>query len=203
MKYRPELDGIRAVALLGVLVYHVVPSRLPGGFLGVDVFFVLSGFLITTILLGYLKRRESLKQFWLKRARRILPALVGMVAFTLIVGSALLLRVDRSLLVEHAVAALLSVSNFFIWDKTSGYWAVDASTLPLLHTWSLSVEEQFYLVFPVLLMASYRWRKKYLAVILSVLAVLSFFGARLIFLDPSAAFLFSPFRMWEILLGRF
>lgn len=151
MKYRPEIDGIRAIAVLAVIFYHIESSWLPGGFLGVDVFFVLSGFLITSILSDQFEQGISLKSFWIKRIRRILPPLLGVIAFSLFLGAAFFLRQDRIMLLEHAVAAIASLSNFFVWENTKGYWAISSETLPLLHTWSLSVEEQFYLFFPLLL----------------------------------------------------
>lgn len=201
MKYRPELDGIRALAIWSVLVFHAMPEFFPGGFLGVDVFFVLSGFLITTLLLEQIERNLSLKHFWLKRIRRIIPAQVGATAFTLMLGAALFLRDDRAMLIEHSIAALLSLSNFFIWFETQGYWGVNASTLPLMHTWSLSVEEQFYLFYPLVLLVLYKWNRRYILPAISFLAIGSFLSSWVLFVEPSAAFLFLPFRAWEMLLG--
>lgn len=201
MKYRAELDGLRAIAVLAVLIFHISSEQLSGGFLGVDVFFVLSGFLITSILDEHSKQGVSLKHFWMKRIRRILPALAGTVAFTLFCGSALFLYHDRSLLLEHAAAALLSLSNFFILEQTSGYWAVSSSTLPLLHTWSLSLEEQFYFIFPLMLSVLGKYNRKVVLVALSLFALCSLFGPMLVRSDPSSVFLMLPFRAWEMLLG--
>lgn len=202
MRYRAELDGIRAIAVAGVLIFHLEQSLLTGGFLGVDVFFVLSGFLITTILYEQISQGVSIKHFWLRRARRILPALVGVVAFTLVIASALYLRHDRELLVGHATAALFSFSNFFVFFKTTGYWGVQSETLPLLHTWSLSIEEQFYFVFPFVLSFLFRSNQKLILRVLLFLAAGSFLLPFMFSSIFSSLFFLFPFsRVWELLIG--
>jgi peptidoglycan/LPS O-acetylase OafA/YrhL len=134
--YRHEIDGLRALAVLAVIVFHLKASALPGGFWGVDVFFVISGFLITSIILRDLRAGVfSLRAFWLRRVRRLLPAL--------------LVSPQRAWLPLDATAALFSFSNILIHHRVGNYWGELAETLPLLHTWSLSVEEQFYRQLPL------------------------------------------------------
>ena len=201
MKYRPEIDGIRAIAVLAVIFYHIESSWLPGGFLGVDVFFVLSGFLITSILSDQFEQGISLKSFWIKRSRRILPPLLGVVSFSLFIGAAFFLQHDRIMLLKHAVAAIASLSNFFIWENTKGYWAISSETLPLLHTWSLSVEEQFYLFFPLLLFFLNRWNSQRVLIYLGGLTCFSLYLTWQYDDNHVAVFLMLPFRAWEMFFG--
>jgi peptidoglycan/LPS O-acetylase OafA/YrhL len=203
--YRHEIDGLRALAVLAVIVFHLKASALPGGFWGVDVFFVISGFLITSIILRDLRAGMfSLRAFWLRRARRLLPALLVMVAAVLVAGNALLIQPQRNWLPLDAAAALFSFSNILVHHRVGNYWGELAETLPLLHTWSLSVEEQFYLVLAPLLLVI--WRKRRPAppsmAPVAVLAAASFGGCLwLSRTDPSAAFYGLPTRMWELLAG--
>lgn len=150
--FLPEVQGLRAIAVLLVVVYHLGFSGLPGGYVGVDVFFVISGFLITRLLLAehHETGRIDLWAFYARRIRRILPALVVTVALCLVAGAFLLPAQPFEDLAKSALAALLSLSNVFFWSQ-SGYFDSDAITKPLLHTWSLGVEEQFYLVWPLIL----------------------------------------------------
>ena len=201
--YRHEIDGVRAVAVLAVIVFHLRASALPGGFWGVDVFFVISGFLITSIILRDLRAGVfSLRAFWLRRARRLLPALLVMVTSVLVAGNALLVAPQRTWLPLDAVAAVFSFSNILIHHRVGNYWGELAETLPLLHTWSLSVEEQFYLLLaPLLLLVWKKWRAVTVPLVAS-LAMVSFVGCLwLSRTDPSAAFYGLPTRMWELLSG--
>ena len=150
--YNPALDGIRALAVSAVMLFHFGVPGLTGGFLGVDAFFVLSGFLITSLLLAEHARdgRVRLTAFWARRFRRLMPALLAMLVATMIAGHFLLQDSDLSLLRVDGLAALGYVANWrMIWRGT-GYFAATATPSPLQHTWSLGIEEQFYLLWPLL-----------------------------------------------------
>jgi peptidoglycan/LPS O-acetylase OafA/YrhL len=162
LSYRPDIDGLRAIAVLSVVFYHAGLGS-PGGYVGVDVFFVVSGYLITSLILKDLERGSfSMVNFWERRIRRIFPALAVMVAVTMVAGWFLLLPDDLSKLGASAIAQSLMVSNFYFW-RTTNYFGGANEEKPLLHTWSLAVEEQFYLIFPIALMAFWwawtRWQK--------------------------------------------
>jgi peptidoglycan/LPS O-acetylase OafA/YrhL len=162
--YRPDIDGLRAIAVLSVVFYHV-GLGFPGGYVGVDVFFVISGYLITGLILKELERGSfSLSNFWERRIRRIFPALAAMVAVTCVAGWFLLLPEDLAKLGASVIAQSLLVSNFYFW-RTTNYFGGANEEKPLLHTWSLAVEEQFYLIFPIALMLiwaffNYRLKKR-------------------------------------------
>jgi peptidoglycan/LPS O-acetylase OafA/YrhL len=162
--YRPDIDGLRAIAVLSVVFYHA-GLGFPGGYVGVDVFFVISGYLITSLILKDLERGSfSMVNFWERRIRRIFPALAVMVAVTCVAGWFLLLPVDLAKLGASVIAQSLLVSNFYFW-RTTNYFGGANEEKPLLHTWSLAVEEQFYLIFPIALMAiwaffNYRLKKR-------------------------------------------
>lgn len=143
-KYRPDVDGLRAVAILSVLVFHAFPFYLPGGFIGVDIFFVISGFLISTIIFSSLEReRFSLIEFYVRRVLRIFPALNLLIIFWLVVGWFTLLADEYGQLGKHAMASALFVQNFNLYFE-SGYFDQAAITKPFLHLWSLAIEEQFW-----------------------------------------------------------
>src|SRR5580704_3332118 len=150
-KYRPDVDGLRAVAVILVLLFHA-GFGCPGGFIGVDVFFVISGFLITGLILKE-QRGEGfhLSQFWIRRIRRIMPAATFVVATTLVANYFILLPVDYERLSKTTIAQQVMVSNLYFY-RTTGYFDENADEKPLLHTWSLAVEEQFYIAYPFLLM---------------------------------------------------
>src|SRR5215813_12350389 len=153
IKYRPDIDGLRAVAVLLVLAYHVGIYRLRGGFVGVDVFFVISGFLIGSIILKDLAvDRFSLASFYERRIRRILPALVALLFCTAVLGYKYFLPIEFVEFGKSLLAATFSVSNILFLHQSS-YFDTPASMKPLLHTWSLAVEEQFYLFLPLFLIA--------------------------------------------------
>lgn len=193
---------MRAIAVIGVVLYHA-GIGFPGGYAGVDVFFVISGFLITNIILRDLNRDNfSMFDFWERRARRILPALAVVVAFCLFAGFFLLLPNDFSSLGSHVMALAGFASNFIFWKET-GYFQEAADQKPLLHTWSLSLEEQFYLLIPILLATLFRRGKsKWVFPILLVLGLasltLSIAGT---YRAPSATFFLLPFRAWELAGG--
>ena len=152
--YRPDIDGLRAIAVASVVIFHAFPDWLPGGFVGVDIFFVISGFLISGIILGDLNNeRFSFVDFYARRVRRIFPALIVVLAACLVLGWFVLLTVEYEFLGLHTVAGAGFVSNLLLWSE-AGYFDVAASLKPLLHLWSLGVEEQFYLFWPLLLVVS-------------------------------------------------
>ncbi|GAB5448510.1 acyltransferase family protein [Gymnodinialimonas sp.] len=210
MEYRREIDGLRTLAVVPVVIYHLkIPLGdgyvLPGGFLGVDVFFVLSGFLITKIILEEMTRtgRFSLSNFYIRRARRILPALFLVIFASVIAGIFILTPTEMARLTESAMAALLFVSNGYWFFELESYGAPVGLLQPLLHTWSLAIEEQFYLVFPLvlLLIKPSRWPVM-AAVVLVVLLIASLVAAErtTAFLQPMS--FYSPLsRAWEMLAG--
>lgn len=222
MRFSKEIQGLRALAVLAVIFAHLEVSWLPGGFVGVDVFFVISGYLITGLLLReYQGTGEiSLSNFYRRRIRRLFPAMLVTCMFAL-VGGFLLFSDERfELLLDSTLAALFSVSNFYFLSQV-GYFDVESSIKPLLHTWSLGVEEQFYLVWPLLIMISLKYlSRSSFVVVLIVLSAASFglnwafisydlgsvlgaaAGWRAIFLDGgSTAFYLMPFRIFEFGIG--
>ena len=202
IKYRPDIDGLRAIAVLAVVLYHYGIGGLSGGFVGVDVFFVISGFLITGIIHKEMQQgRFTLAGFYERRARRIFPALFAMLLATLVAGWWLLLPSDLANLGQASVATILFVSNV-LYMLRSGYFDSSSDFNPLLHTWSLGVEEQFYIGLPILMMLVARFWSRGLGKVLVLCAVLSFVACVLI--QPKVAkavFFMSPFRAWELLLG--
>lgn len=201
MEYRKEIDGLRAIAVLSVVLYHAGVGWLPGGFVGVDVFFVISGYLITQILRRDLQAGTfSVLHFYERRVRRIFPALFLVVLVT--IPASLLWALPEQ--VENtsvsALTALFSVSNFYFWQQ-SGYFAPATDFMPLLHTWSLGVEEQFYLIFPLFLLVLVRLRLS-LFVVTAGLMIPAFAAALwLSEAKPAVAFYLLPARMWELGLG--
>ena len=202
MKYRPEIDGLRALAVLPVLFFHAGFDFFSGGYIGVDVFFVISGFLITTILHQQIKeQRFSLYQFYARRARRLLPALALVLVVTIALSCWILLPRELKDFAESLTAVALAASNILFWIE-SGYFDASAELKPLLHTWSLAVEEQYYIVFPLLLLGIWRWAKTYLLHILCGLMLVSLISAEyLVRQQVSTTFYLLPFRAWELLIG--
>ena len=202
--FRADINGLRAIAVLAVVLFHFGVAGFSGGFVGVDVFFVISGYLMTRIILAPLaEQRFSVLRFYLARARRIFPALAVLGALMLAYGWFQLSPVDYKTLTKHAGASLLFISNHTYW-KESGYFDVDAHEKWLLHTWSLSVEWQFYLLYPLLIVAVHRLIRRpggvagaLWAVFLASLA----WSAWLAFANPSKAFFLLPTRAWEMLAG--
>lgn len=199
--YRTDIDGLRAIAVLAVVLFH---ARLgcPGGFVGVDIFFVISGYLITAIILRDLEsNRFRLRDFWERRIRRIVPALTVMVAGTGLLGWFCFLPSDFEMLGRAMIAQGMGLSNLFHWRSIS-YFTPATEAFPLLHTWSLAVEEQFYVVLPVVLMLMHRWMRNWLRTSL-LLACLSSLGLAIwgIRVHPDASFYLLPTRAWEMLLG--
>ena len=168
LRYRPDIDGVRALAVLVVVGFHAFPTVIPGGFVGVDVFFVISGFLITSIILGNLDRGTfSFIDFYSRRVLRIFPALIAVLIACYVFGYFSLLPNEFKQIGTHLAGAAVFVSNFLLLSEV-GYFDNAAETKPLLHLWSLAIEEQFYIVWPLLLWVSLKLRRN-LGIILLVL----------------------------------
>lgn len=202
MKYRPEIDGLRAVAVIPVVLFHAGFDKFAGGFLGVDIFFVISGYLITTLIVREISEGNfTLKDFYERRARRILPALFLVMMSTAVAGYFVLMPDEYKNLGQSLVAATL-FSNNILLGITSGYWDLASEFKPLLHTWSLGVEEQFYLVFPILMLSLWRYIRTHVAWIILILAAISYITFYLLNItSPRWAFYILPTRAWELLIG--
>jgi peptidoglycan/LPS O-acetylase OafA/YrhL len=199
---RPEIDGLRACAIVPVVLFHA-GLGFPGGFVGVDIFFVISGFLIGGIILRELDGGTfSLARFWERRFRRIVPVLLVFFAVTLYAGWKILLPGALGSLGSQTIAALAGIANFKMLALTGGYWAPRSDSILLLHTWSLAVEEQFYLLLPIILLVSHRWFRQAMGV---VLATLFFASLSLSFYwgenGYAGNFYLLPSRAWELFLG--
>ncbi len=202
IKYRSDIDGLRALAVVPVVLFHAGVAGVPGGFVGVDIFFVISGYLITSIIVGEIERGSfSIAGFYERRIRRILPNLFAMMAASLAVALLVLIPFDLAYFGQSLTAAALSLSNVLFSIKT-GYFDPNASQVALLHTWSLAVEEQYYLLFPLLMMALMGQAKVAARPIVWLLFGLSFaFSVWQVRASPSGAF-YLPFgRWWELMTG--
>ncbi|NJM92574.1 MAG: acyltransferase, partial [Rhodospirillaceae bacterium] len=201
-KYRPDIDGLRAVAVLPVLFYHLGISLAPGGFVGVDVFFVISGYLITSLISAEMHQGTySITNFYVRRARRIFPALFFMCAVTALFVLLFCLPSDAKRFSSALAAATLFGSNIYFY-LTADYFAAAAETQPLLHTWSLAVEEQFYIFFPLILLVVRRSFGRRERLIMVALALLSLgISIWLVRADQAGAFYLLHSRAWELLLG--
>ena len=200
--YRPDIDGLRAIAVLSVVIYHAGIPFLKGGFVGVDIFFVISGYLIGAHVYSDIRRgRFSIPAFYRKRAKRILPALLVVLTFCYLVAVLILSPQELKLFGSYSIATILSWSNVLAWLK-SDYFAPDANQNPLLMTWSLGVEEQFYVIFPILMLlfAKARHRNIFLGTLLVTIVSLA---ACIVETpkNPSAVFYLLPTRAWEIAFG--
>jgi peptidoglycan/LPS O-acetylase OafA/YrhL len=202
MKYRPDIDGLRCLAIVPVVLYHAGARSFSGGFVGVDVFFVISGFLITSIIRREIDQQTfTIAGFYERRCRRILPALIAVILVSLAAGHFIMLAGQYAALGGSAAATLLFASNMFFWRHV-GYFGPVAESLPLLNTWSLAVEEQYYIVFPLFMLVARRWpvtrQVAFIGIIFAASLVISVYGAHQ---KPGAAFFLTPFRAWELLLG--
>lgn len=205
LSYRPDIDGLRALAVLAVVIFHINKEWLPGGFVGVDIFFVISGFLIT----GIIKREQDkgvfrFANFYMRRARRILPAALTTIFVTLMVGVFVLLPKDLIELGKSSVASVFSAANIYFWlALDTSYFADSSETVPLLHMWSLGVEEQFYLIWPALMIAVYKLRgSKGVAITSLIIAAACFLISEYtITADYSFSYYMLPSRAGELLIG--
>lgn len=201
IKYRSDIDGLRAVAVLAVVIFHAFPSALPGGFIGVDVFFIISGFLISSIIFKNLDSGKfSFTDFYVRRIKRIFPALITMLVFVYGIGWVSLYPQEFQQVNKHIIAGAAFVANIVFWSE-SGYFDTASFSKPLLHLWSLGIEEQFYIFWPLIIVLS--WRRKFNILYVSVIicAISFLLNVSKFHADPSAAY-YSPLtRFWEMLLG--
>ena len=202
MKYRREIDGLRALAVIPVIFFHAGFSLFSGGFVGVDIFFVISGYLITSILINEIISGDfSIITFYERRARRILPALFLVMLVSVPFAWFWLIPADMLDFAQSYSAISVFSSNLLFW-KESGYFDVATELKPMLHTWSLAVEEQFYVILPLLLIVLWRFGLNACVTVLTVFAVASLLLAHWASSnDPSAAFYLLPFRWWELAFG--
>ena len=199
--YRPEIDGLRAVAVLLVVLFHAFPTVVAGGFIGVDVFFVISGFLISGIIYQNLDRGTfSFTDFYARRIRRIFPALVLVMAACFAFGWFAMLADEYKLLGKHLAAGAGFIANLTLWQE-SGYFDSAADTKPLLHLWSLGIEEQFYMLWPLALWAAHRVKAPRLALCLALVAASFALNVAFVHSNPVATFYSPGTRFWELLAG--
>ncbi|MEW6562208.1 MAG: acyltransferase family protein [Pseudomonadota bacterium] len=200
-QYRPDIDGLRAIAVLAVVGFHAFPSTVRGGFIGVDIFFVISGYLISTIIFSSLERtRFSLTEFYRRRILRIFPALLLVTLSSMIFGWFALFADEYKQLGKHMAGSAGFVSNFLLWGE-SGYFDTAGETKPFLHLWSLAVEEQFYVFWPVMLLLVWKRRWNFFAITLAIAGASFAASVYWVHKNPGAAF-YSPFsRFWELMVG--
>ena len=202
-EYRAEIDGLRALAVLPVISFHAGFDIFSGGFVGVDIFFVISGYLITTIIIKDLDNNTfSFKKFYERRARRIFPALIFVILISSIISFIFLTRSELASYFKSVVATLLFFSNLYFY-KTTPYFRSESDLEPLLHTWSLSIEEQFYIIFPITLLLFYKFFKRYIFLMLIFGFAASLFICQFLALKTGGTlnFYFTFSRVWELALG--
>ena len=200
-KYRSDIDGLRAIAVLAVVAFHAFPDTIQGGFIGVDIFFVISGFLISTIIFENLERGTfNFYEFYARRIKRIFPALILVFVSCLIFGWFELLAEEYKQLGKHVAAGSVFISNIVFWNE-AGYFDNSAETKPLLHLWSLGIEEQFYIIWPLLIW--FAWKRKFnlLTISLVVCAISFLLNIKGVLIDPVATFYLPQTRFWELLSG--
>ena len=202
MKYRKDIDGLRSVAIIPVVLFHAGLSFLSGGYVGVDVFFVISGFLITSVIMrGLDSGKFSFAHFYERRARRLLPALFVVLAFSLIAGLFIMSPIQYRDMGTAIIATVFYLANILLWSR-SGYFQSSSEYDPMLHMWSLSVEEQFYIFYPILLLVIVRSLKRNPLAIVALISAASFalavWGVRNV---PNPTFFWLPTRAWELGLG--
>ena len=200
--YRPQIDGLRAIAVVAVILFHADPRLVPGGFLGVDIFFVISGYLITALIMADLAANTfSFLGFYERRARRILPVLLVVLAAVLPFAALYLLPLQQLAYARSVLATLLFSSNILFWQET-GYFMAEADLKPLLHTWSLAVEEQFYLLYPLLLGALWRFGPRLRVGVICLILFASLMASTVLAAHaPGANFYLLTSRTWEFLAG--
>lgn len=203
--YRPDVDGLRAVAILLVVLFHAFPKLLKSGYVGVDIFFVISGFLISNIIFKELLKnhRVSLGHFYIRRINRIFPALILMFIACFCFGWVALFPDEYQQLNKHILGGSSFVSNIMLWNE-NGYFDTVASTKPLLHLWSLGIEEQFYIFWPILVWLSWKGSFKRLYTLIAIVFFVSFaLNIKTVSHDVTAAFYLPQTRFWELLSGSF
>jgi peptidoglycan/LPS O-acetylase OafA/YrhL len=205
LHYRPEIDGLRAIAVVAVIAFHLNISGVPGGYFGVDVFFVISGYLLTGIIAREMSAGQfSIAGFYARRIRRIVPALVVLLALSIAIGFALLTPGDYETMAQSALYALFGLSNFFFFNNT-GYFDAASNTMPLLHTWSLGVEEQFYLIWPLFAVIAWKITRGRRTTMLAVFGAFAAASAALYVIavsqNTNAAFYLPQNRAWELAIG--
>jgi len=203
MKFRKDINGLRAIAVIAVVLFHFNESWLPGGFAGVDVFFVISGFLMTSIIFNGIERKQfSTIQFYIARANRILPALAVLSIALLLFGWFFITPSDYTTLTKHVTSSLFFLSNVTYWSE-SGYFDIASHNKWLLHSWSLSVEWQFYIIYPLILVTMRKFmslKSMKLTLLISTI-VLFLFSIIATYLWPNPAYYLLPTRAWEMMLG--
>lgn len=200
-KYRPDIDGLRAIAVLAVVVFHAFPSILRGGFIGVDIFFVISGYLISTIIFENLDTGNfSFIDFYTRRIKRIFPALIVVLIFCFIVGWIFLIAEEFAQLGKHMAAGASFISNFVFWNE-AGYFDKAADAKPLLHLWSLGIEEQFYMFWPLFLWLAWKYKFNLLTITILIAAASFALNVSGVKSDPVGTFYSPQTRFWELLCG--
>jgi peptidoglycan/LPS O-acetylase OafA/YrhL len=201
--YRKDIDGLRAIAVLSVVLFHIKPGLLPGGFIGVDIFFVVSGFLITSLLHGEMQGgRFAFRNFYSRRMRRLLPALYTVIAVTSLIGAFFLAPADLLLYAKSVLAAVTGMSNVYFWREYGGYFSHNSGEAPLIHTWSLAVEEQFYVIWPAAMIFLTRLRHAALYLVLSLLFLLSVAVSQVgVNNFAASSYYLVPTRFFELLIG--
>jgi len=203
LSYRSDIDGLRAIAVLSVLAFHVSPMRFKGGFVGVDIFFVISGFLISSIIYSELESNTfSIVEFYVRRIRRIYPALFIVLASVCVAGWFLLLPSGFTKLGEQIAGGSAFVANFVLWWQ-SGYFSAESAQVPLLHLWSLGVEEQYYLIFPLICIAFYRAKSRWTlpAAFLAIALISMAVNVANVTKHPEATYFLPLSRLWELFVG--
>ncbi len=200
-KYREDIDGLRAVAILLVVGFHAFPAKVAGGFVGVDIFFVISGYLISTIIFSSLENdRFSILEFYVRRVRRIFPALILVMLACLAFGWFSLLADEYEQLGKHVAGGATFIQNFVLYSE-SGYFDTTGETKPLLHLWSLAIEEQFYIFWPLLLAFVWKRQAGFLKITAVIAAISIFINIYLTYRNPTAAFYLPITRFWELMAG--
>lgn len=203
--YRPDIDGLRALAVLSVILFHIDKTALPGGFVGVDIFFVISGYLISNQIFKDLANGHfSLLEFYRRRIQRIVPAMLVVVSVTVLCAQVFLHPSNAELVAESGLWSVFSLANMYFWrSQDTGYFAQASNEFPLLHLWSLGIEEQFYIIWPLILLTSFRvgFRKGFFVTV-ALFTLFSFsLGEYLFSYDPSFVYYMLPTRAGELLIG--
>jgi peptidoglycan/LPS O-acetylase OafA/YrhL len=201
INYRPDIDGLRAIAVISVVLYHFFPGRFPGGFIGVDIFFVISGYLISLILFDNFEHDSfSYIEFYKRRILRIFPALSIVFIFVLAAGWFILANNDYALLGKHIISGASFLSNFVLASE-AGYFDSSALSKPLLHLWSLAVEEQFYILWPIVIGLFWKRRTNFLTIVLFIAIASFLFNIINIASQPTMVFYYPFSRFWELMIG--